>query len=392
MPRKPRFHVRGCGAFSFWGDCLKRRVEIGILYSRSGNYRLVSDACRAGALSAIADINADPSIPVLFAPVEYDPQGNADGYASGCAEILQGSSARHIIGCVTSWSRKEVIPVLERFGGTLWYACPYEGFETSDHVVYMHACPNQQLLPLFSHVVPRFGADVFLLGSNYIWGWEMNRVARDLIADAGGEVRGERYLPLGETEVARLIEEIRATRPDFVFNNLIGSSSYAFLKAYAELGREDEHFLPHHCPVVSCNLTECELEAIGEAGDGHLSAGPYFHEAGSGHRHRSSFEAAAYASVRVLAEILRHNPEAKWADLPGAFASRRFETPFGTTVIDTRTQHATLPVVIGEIEGGGFRVISREGGVAPDPYLSRYDRNLQFGTTRLRVVPGGAER
>lgn len=132
-------------------------------------------------------------------------------------------------------------------------------------------------------------ADVFLLGSNYIWGWEMNRVAHDLIADASGDVRGERYLPLGETEVARLIEEIRATRPDFVFNNLIGSSSYAFLRAYAEPGREDEHFLPYHCPVASCNLTECELEAIGEAG--------------SGHRHRSSFALAVHIPVRCGAEI-----------------------------------------------------------------------------------------
>lgn len=195
-----------------------------------------------------------------------------------------------------------MIPLLERFGGTLWYACPYEGFETSDHVVYMHACPNQQLLPLFSHVVPRFGADVFLLGSNYIRGWEMNRVARDLIADAGGDVHGERYLPLGEKEVTRLIEEIRATRPDFVFNNMSRSSSYAFLGAYAEPGREDEHFLPHHCPVGSCNLTECELGAIGEAGDGHLSAGPYFHEAGSDHRNRSSFAPAVHISVRCGAD------------------------------------------------------------------------------------------
>ncbi|MCP8895179.1 transporter substrate-binding protein [Shinella daejeonensis] len=369
---------------------MKRRFEIGILYSRSGNYRLVSDACRKGALSAIADVNADPASPVALAPVDYDPQGNADGYAAGCAEILQKSSARHIIGCITSWSRKEVIPVLERSGGTLWYACPYEGFETSDHVVYMHACPNQQLLPLFSHVVPRFGANGFLLGSNYIWGWEMNRVARDLIADAGGEVRGERYLPLGETDVARLIEEIRATRPGFVFNNLIGSSSYAFLRAYAELGRTDGHFLPQNCPVISCNLTECELEAIGAAGKGHLSAGPYFHEPRGddrgGYRPRSSFEAAAYASVRVLAEILADNPDAGWEDLPAAFAERRFETPFGATAIDPRTQHATLPVVIGRIEDDGFRIVSRKTDVAPDPYLSRYDRAAQFGEARLRVV------
>ena len=103
------------------------------------------------------------------------------------------AQARHIIGCITSWSRKEVIPVLEKAGGTLWYACPYEGFEANEHVVYMHACPNQHLVPLLGYVVPRFGANGFLTGSNYIWGWETNRVARDLIADAGGKVLGERY-------------------------------------------------------------------------------------------------------------------------------------------------------------------------------------------------------
>ena len=387
------FSHASCGAFLFGGNSLKRRVEIGILYSRSGNYRLISDACRKGALSAIAEVNADPRGLVEFVPVEFDPQGNADRYAAGCAEILQGSGARHIIGCVTSWSRKEVIPVLERTGGTLWYACPYEGFETSDHVVYMHACPNQHLLPLFSHVVPCFGADGFLLGSNYIWGWETNRVARDLIADAGGEVRGERHLPLGETGVAHLVEEIRATRPDFVLNNLIGLSSYAFLKAYAELGREDAYFLPRNCPVISCNLTECELAAIGDAGIGHLSAGPYFHQPdGTGsesRRPQSSFEASAYASVRVLAEILADSPEAGWADLPAAFSGRRFATPFGATAIDTRTQHASLPVVIGEITGSGFAVVSRQENVGPDPYLSRYDRDALLGMPRLRAVPGG---
>lgn len=372
---------------------MRHRVEIGILYSRSGSYRLVSDACRKGALSAIAHINAHPEATIEFVPVEYDPQGNADHYATGCAEILENSSARHIIGCVTSWSRKEAIPVLEQAGGTLWYACPYEGFETSDHVVYMHACPNQQLLPLFAHVAPRFGVDGFLLGSNYIWGWEMNRVARDLIADAGGQVRGERYLPLGEVDVARLIEEIRATRPSFVLNNLIGQSSYAFLKAYAELGRQDADFLPQSCPVISCNLTECELEALEGAGEGHLAAGPYFHEKNTtgaqDYNPQNSFEASTYASVVVLAKILADNPKTGWAELPTAFANRRFATPFGATIVDMQTQHASLPVVIGEINGEGFHILSRQEDVVPDPYMSRYDRGAFFGKPSLRIVQSG---
>ncbi|RYD47932.1 MAG: N-acetylmuramoyl-L-alanine amidase, partial [Sphingomonadales bacterium] len=167
---------------------LKRRIDIGILSSRSGHYAVLGETCRAGAMMAIEAVNADPSSGITFVPVERDPEGRIDAYAPLCEEILKSSGARHVIGCITSWSRKEVIPVLERCGGMLWYGAPYEGFEANEHVVYLNACPNQHLVPLFAHVVPRFGPDAFLVGSNYIWGWETNRVARDLVADAGGEV------------------------------------------------------------------------------------------------------------------------------------------------------------------------------------------------------------
>jgi ABC-type branched-subunit amino acid transport system substrate-binding protein len=391
MPREPRpFRGDGRGAFFIGASDLKQRIEIGILYARSGTYRLISEACRTGALRAIADVNADPACPLELVPVERDPKGNIDRYAPLCEDILRTSSARHVVGCVTSWSRKETIPVLEKAGATLWYACPYEGFEANEHVVYMHACPNQHLVPLLAHVVPRHGADGFLLGSNYIWGWETNRVARDLIADAGGRVLGERYLPIGEIDVQRLIDEIRATRPDFILNNLIGTSSYAFFAAYARLGREDPHFAPERCPLLSCNLTECELPAIGEAGRGHLSAGPYFRrsarDASSVTGPASSFEASAYASVQVLAKVLAVDPQADFADLPAIFSTRRFQTPFGETAIDPHTQHATLPVEIGRIQDAGFEVVSRTEAVVPDPYLSHYDRNETFSRPRLKVV------
>jgi branched-chain amino acid transport system substrate-binding protein len=366
---------------------VSERVEIGVLYARSGSYRLISEACRAGALRAIADVNADPGSPIELVPVERDPGSNVDQYALLCEDILRTSSARHVVGCVTSWSRKETIPVLEKAGATLWYACPYEGFEANEHVVYMHACPNQHLVPLIGHVVQRHGADGFLLGSNYIWGWETNRVARDLITDAGGRVLGERYLPIGETDVQRLIAEIRATRPDFILNNLIGTSSYSFFAEFEKLGREDPHFAPDRCPIVSCNLTECELPAIGEAGRGHLSVGPYFRRAdAAATQPGSSFEAAAYASVQVLAQVLAAKADATFTDLQAIFRNRVFDTPFGRIALDPRTQHATLPVEIGRIAGDGFEVVSRSEAVAPDPYLSRYDRVETFGAPRFRVV------
>jgi hypothetical protein len=64
----------------------------------------------------------------------------------------------------------------------------------------------------------------------------MNRLARERITAAGGEVLGERYLPIGSREVGRMIEEVRFARPDFILNSLIGPSSYEFMAAYRALG------------------------------------------------------------------------------------------------------------------------------------------------------------
>ncbi|NWO50417.1 transporter substrate-binding protein, partial [Klebsiella pneumoniae] len=81
-------------------------------------------------------------------------------------------------------------------------------------------------------------------------------LARELISKAGGEVLGERYLPLEETAVERIILDIEQRRPSFVLNNLIGPASYAFLRAFKALGDRDSAFLPENCPVVSCDLSE----------------------------------------------------------------------------------------------------------------------------------------
>lgn len=362
---------------------MKRRIELGLLYSRSGSYPLMSEACRSGALAAIATVNADPALDLYFVPVERDPGGNADLYGPLCEEILRDTGARHVVGCITSWSRKEVIPTVEKYGGTLWYVVPYEGFEASDHVVYTHGCPNQHLLPLLDWAMPTYGRRAWLTGSNYIWGWEMNRLARERITAAGGAVLGERYLPIGSREVGRMIEEIRFARPDFILNNLIGPSSYEFLAAYRALGREDAQFSPDRCPILSCNMAECELPAIGEPAEGLVSVGPYFRGEqgwpGPG-SFGSSFEAGAFAAVRELARLLAHRPGAE--DLPLRQLLAEDGRPGG--IIDRDTHHTTLPVVIARVEGGRFRTLRRIEDVAGDPYLTRSRSQPQ--APQLRVV------
>ncbi|WP_334064040.1 transporter substrate-binding protein [Limimaricola cinnabarinus] len=356
---------------------MRRDVEIGLLYSRTGDYAAIAAACRRGALNAVAAINADHRKGIRLRVTEQDPAGNLDHYEPLCADMLRDGRVRHVVGCVTSSSRKEVIPALEKAGGTLWYACPYEGFECSDRVIYTHACANQHLLPLLHWAFSRYGRRGHLVGSNYIWGWEMNRVAREVIGSAGGTVTGERHQALGDTDVARLIDELRAAKPDFVLNNLIGQSSRAFLEAMRVLRAEDPFFAEGTCPVLSCNLTECELPGFGAAAEGVIAAGPHFAGAplwGAGHgaAAASSFEAAAYVAVATLAAI---------EEGPGDPAAR-----LAGCGVDPETRHMELPVLIARVEGGRFRVLEHSGPVVADPYLTRRERWPTARYPALRVV------
>ncbi|MDC0657799.1 transporter substrate-binding protein [Leisingera sp. SS27] len=365
---------------------MRKTIKLGILFSRSGSYGSLSSASRRGALLAIDAINSDESYDFVFETVERDPKGNVDLYAPLCKEILEEKSVAHVIGCVTSWSRKDVIPLLERYGATLWYCLPYEGFEASDHVVYTHACPNQHLLPLLSWALPRFGNRGYLTGSNYIWGWEVNRVAREIILEAGGDVLGERYLALDDVSIGHMIEEIQATRPNFVLNSLVGASSYTFLKAFAELAKTDSFFTPDNCPVLSCNLTESEFVEIGAAAEGLISAGPYFHGARGWPCHgvrsfESSFEAASWAAVMELAKLLQANPGAESAPI-----SKLLSVNTHRTMVDTETHHTALPVLIAQVKDGAFQVLEQWQDIPADPYLSHSERRTDTRLPRLQIV------
>lgn len=353
-------------------------VDIGVLYSRSGTYQALSEPLYIGAMSAIETINQDGTIPLTLNPIVRDPGGDLNSYASMCADILSTSRAKHVMGCMTSSSRKEVIPALDRAAATLWYNVPYEGFETSVRVVYSHAATNQNILPILGWAQRHFGTSGFLVGSNYIWGWETCRVARTRLEAFGGHVLGERYLPLGDVSVDDLIAQIEQARPSFILNSLVGASSYAFIMAYAELGRRDPHFKPQNCPLLSCNLTEAELPVLGESAEGLISVGPSFCDAYAEDGRGSSLERTAYQSVITLASILVEGVEGSFDSFLAQHGAR-----FG---IDPQTHHRTLDVHIAQVRSGRFEVLHSWLGIAPDPYLTRPSRHPKFEVPRLSVV------
>ena len=228
-----------------------------------------------GALLGIAEAQAEhPDLEID--PIISNPGGDNALY-SAMAEDMLGNGIRHVVGCYTSSSRKEIIPLFEKADALLWYPSHYEGFESSSNVVYTGAVANQHLLPLVEYLLSHVGPKAFCVGSNYIWAWENNRILREAIGPNGGTVVAERYFPVGCTEFGQAIDAILAARPSFVFNTLIGESSYQFLRDLRAACRIRGIDQAREIPVASCTLSEPELAAIGpEAVDGHITSSVYF--------------------------------------------------------------------------------------------------------------------
>jgi ABC-type branched-subunit amino acid transport system substrate-binding protein len=377
-------------------------LRLGILFSTSGDYGVLGRDCRDGAMTAIEEPRGARSVSIE--PVFGDPAGSGERYIELARKMLQEDGCQHVIGTVTSQARKDVIPVIEKHDALLWYVCPYEGFEANPNVIYTGACPNQHLLPLFEHMLPACGRRVYLTGANYIWGWEMNRLAREIVTEAGGEIVGERCLPIGDTDVERIVAEVAARRPDFILSNMLGPSNHAFLRAMRELGRRDPAFSPEHCPVVSCDLTECELPEIGlGVADGQLAAASYFDSLDTPanralkaqvaarfgpERRVSSYFATGYATVRLCVEAVTRCGTDDPVKVRSALAGLEAPSPLGPLLVDPATNHANLPFLLGRISGADFAILQSRPAAVADPYLIRtrtiaQPRNAQ---PQLRVV------
>lgn len=400
--------------FLFLGTVLgkthaSRSYRVGFLYSVTGSYRAIAQDLYDGACMALDEVNGDEAFDFHLSPEFRDPAGVSERYTDFCDSLIRKDGCKHIIGTITSLARKEVLPTVEKFDALLWYPCPYEGFECSDNVIYTGASPNQHILPLFEYVIPKFGRRVYLTGSNYIWGWETNRIGRELIHACDGEVLGEKYLPIDSTDIDHIIADIRAQKPDFILNNLIGNSSYAFVKAYRRLAEEDPEFAADKRPIVSCNLTECELPQLGAAGVGHLSTAVYFasrtdeqnrewlarfRSFAGGDRIPSVFVAQGYATVRMLAEAIRRGGTDDVPTVRQHLMSEPADTPFGPVRIDASNNHTALTPLIGRIaDARNFDIVSRaDEAIAPDPYLVHFDADVFRGKVgradraTLRVV------
>ena len=76
----------------------------------------------------------------------------------------------------------------------------------------------------------------YFLTSDYAFGHDLLRVARNLLMANKGTELGSDLAPTGTTDFSQYITKMKAAKPDLIFHNLAGADVTNFLKQYAESG------------------------------------------------------------------------------------------------------------------------------------------------------------
>jgi branched-chain amino acid transport system substrate-binding protein len=117
-------------------------IPIGLVFSQSGPYAVMAGEMLKSAVMRSPKINQSDEFDFTFAP-SAGSRRRCRCSSHRVRHLIREEHVDHIVGCYTSASRQQVIPVLERTERLLRYPARYEGFERSDNVIYVGAAPNQ---------------------------------------------------------------------------------------------------------------------------------------------------------------------------------------------------------------------------------------------------------
>lgn len=362
-------------------------IKVGILHSLSGTMAISEVSVKDAEMMAIEEINAAGGLlGKKIEPVIEDGASDWPKFAEKAKKLLQQDKVATIFGCWTSASRKAVLPVMEENKGLLWYPVQYEGMEASPYIFYTGAAPNQQIVPAVEWLLQNRGTKFFLLGSDYVFPRTANKIIKAQLEAMGGELIGEEYTPLGHTDYSTMINKIKASKPDVVFNTLNGDSNVAFFKQLKDAGITSEDIT-----TLSVSVAEEEIRGIGaENIKGHLVSWNYyqttdtpenkafvkkFKEKYGEDRVTGDPIEAAYFQVYLWAEAVKKAGSTDVEKVKDAAKGIEFNAPEGLVRIEGDNQHVWKTVRIGEVmEDGLIKEIWSTGEpVRPDPYLETYD-------------------
>ena len=362
----------------------KQPWRVGLLFSQTGVTAGIEQNALQASLLAIEEINAAGGVlDRRIEPIITDPESAPKKHQTLAERLLNVDRVKLIFGGYMSSSRKMAIPAVEASRGLLFYPTLYEGFEYSPNCIYSGACPNQNSLQLARYLLQVYGKRFLMIGSNYIYPYETNRIMTDLVIQAGGKVLDEIYVPLDAEprDFTKAMRQIEKLKPDVVFSTVVGRATAVMYQAYYDAG-----FTAAQAPIASLTTSEVEVAKMpANVAEGHITGAPFFETLATAaatlfvrnYKKRFGEDApvsacaeAAYFQMHIAARALRRagtdDPDILLRELREA----EYDAPQGRVRIDPENNHTFLWPRVARLDAEKrFQIVWNPGmRVKPDPY------------------------
>lgn len=219
-----------------WAD-----IKIGVLAPDSGPAGLFGPSTRNSATLAAKEINAagginGEQIELVFADVGVPPAEAAQA----ALKLWKGEGVQAFVGMHDSGVREAL---MGQFKGQVPYVYTpvYEGKACGNGLYVTGETPSQQLAPVIPFLMEKENVKKwYLIGNDYNWPRDTNALAKGYIAEAGGEIVGEEYLPFTVTEFDSSLQKIKESGAEGVLVTLVGGGSVGFNIAFAGFGLDKQ--------------------------------------------------------------------------------------------------------------------------------------------------------
>ncbi|MGY1642606.1 ABC transporter substrate-binding protein [Geodermatophilus sp. SYSU D00703] len=219
------------------GDPLK----IGLIAPVTGPVVAEGTALQRGFELGVEKINAEGG--VLGQDVEFvmvDDEANVSRSTQLAQRLINQDQVDVLFGTIPGDTAGAVAEVSDEarvpFATAIMGDAPFCG-----DYFFSFGEPDQTMLEgIVPHMLEKYGSNVALVGSDYVFPRSYNAKARAMIEEAGGTVVLEEYSPLGTTDWQPVVGKLAGAQPDWILSAVVGGDAVGLVTQADQSGLLDD--------------------------------------------------------------------------------------------------------------------------------------------------------
>ncbi len=355
-------------------------IKICVIDDASGDFAPAVIPKTMGAALAVQEINAAGGIlGRQLELIHYDGQSDVKRHQEFAQKCVLDDEADVVMAGYTSSEREAARSVAVENQTIFWHNNQGEGGIADKYSFFTGPIPEQQILPGIEYMIERHGPRMYILAADYGFG-QVSALWTHVAAGLhDGQVVGEEFIPLGNSEYSASIQNIQQAKPDFMVHYLVGANQGQFYPqaqaaglaipaiSTVNLQQGFEHLRFPPPALKDLFVPVAYIEDLGAVEEGAAAFNAEMRALFPDMDYVNQPARCAYVAVNLMAEAWRHAGTTETeATIAALQSGLYFDAPEGRVFLDPATHHLTMDIRMAQVQPEhGITFVHNFGPIEP---------------------------